>query len=114
MFTIAMKCSNCGFENPEGFAYCGKCGHKLAPPPMPDHANDQQATIQQLRQSADAALDRGDKIAALRNYSDALALLDSELMASDASLHLYYLKLRFDLLAARWPLWDSNGQRERV
>lgn len=114
MILITMKCSNCGFENPEGFAYCGKCGNRLAPPPSPMSATDQQASIQQLKQSGDAALDAGDKHGALHNYSEALALLDAELMASDASLHLYYLKLRFDLLAARVKLWDTNGQYEHI
>lgn len=25
-----MKCPTCGFENPDGFAFCGQCGHRLA------------------------------------------------------------------------------------
>jgi class 3 adenylate cyclase/predicted ATPase len=25
-----MRCSACGFANPDGFAFCGQCGHKLA------------------------------------------------------------------------------------
>ena len=24
-----MRCPACNFENPDGFAFCGKCGHKL-------------------------------------------------------------------------------------
>ena len=27
-----MKCGRCGFENPEGFAFCGKCGQPLIAP----------------------------------------------------------------------------------
>ncbi|HDQ70880.1 MAG TPA: tetratricopeptide repeat protein [Chloroflexi bacterium] len=26
-----MKCPSCGFDNPTGFAFCGKCGNPLAP-----------------------------------------------------------------------------------
>ncbi|RME42228.1 MAG: hypothetical protein D6796_14715, partial [Caldilineae bacterium] len=31
-----MKCPNCQFENPPGFAFCGKCGTPLATSPPPD------------------------------------------------------------------------------
>src|SRR5215510_10068496 len=26
-----MPCANCGFENPEGMSFCGKCGTALTP-----------------------------------------------------------------------------------
>src|SRR5271155_3279978 len=26
-----MSCSNCGFENPENFAFCGHCGSPISP-----------------------------------------------------------------------------------
>jgi class 3 adenylate cyclase/predicted ATPase len=33
--TCAMKCPNCGFESPPGFAFCGQCGTRFAPAPAP-------------------------------------------------------------------------------
>jgi class 3 adenylate cyclase/tetratricopeptide (TPR) repeat protein len=30
-----MKCTRCGFESPDGFTFCGKCGAPLAPPGCP-------------------------------------------------------------------------------
>jgi hypothetical protein len=35
---LTPRCPQCGFENPAGFAFCGKCGTSLtgqAPPPPP-------------------------------------------------------------------------------
>jgi len=31
---VAMKCPNCGAENPEGQKFCGNCGHSLEGPPQ--------------------------------------------------------------------------------
>ena len=30
-----MRCPGCGFENPDGFAFCGKCGARLTPSEFP-------------------------------------------------------------------------------
>ena len=30
-----MRCSRCGARNPEGFRFCGHCGHLLSPAPLP-------------------------------------------------------------------------------
>jgi len=35
-----MKCTNCQFENPPGFAFCGKCGTPLAASPPADTLSD--------------------------------------------------------------------------
>jgi hypothetical protein len=31
-----MQCTRCGFDNPPGFAFCGRCGAPLSAPPPPD------------------------------------------------------------------------------
>jgi hypothetical protein len=31
--TLSPRCTHCDFENPAGFAFCGKCGANLAEPP---------------------------------------------------------------------------------
>lgn len=34
-YTLMMKCPACGFENPAGFTFCGKCGTRLTLPQVP-------------------------------------------------------------------------------
>lgn len=29
---MTIRCPACRFENPDGFAFCGKCGARIAPP----------------------------------------------------------------------------------
>jgi len=30
---LAMDCLSCGFENPDGFVYCGRCGRRIGEDP---------------------------------------------------------------------------------
>lgn len=106
-----MKCPRCGFDNPDGFAFCGRCGTQLdAPPATPDR----HATVRQLKEAGDSAKRSSDLVTALDNYRQALALLDSVITASDATLQVQLLKQRFDILAERWPVWASAGQFDRI
>ena len=41
-------------------------------------------------------------------------MLDSAVLASDATLHVQFLKTRFDILAERYPLWATVGQPDRL
>jgi len=43
-----MKCPGCGFDNPDGFAFCGKCGTRLAPAEPPP-ALVSEADLSRLR-----------------------------------------------------------------
>ena len=38
---LAPRCPQCGFENPAGFAFCGKCATPLTPQPPPQVASSQ-------------------------------------------------------------------------
>lgn len=114
-----MKCTQCGFENPDGFAFCGKCGTQLtadqsiiadAPPSL----DEEQLRIEQLKQAGDAARRAADAATAIKRYSEALSLLDSTVMGADATLHLHYLRQRFELLAARVSLWNSVDQYNQI
>jgi class 3 adenylate cyclase len=43
-----MYCSNCGFNNPSGFRYCGKCGavlSEVSPGPKKEEAERRQITV---------------------------------------------------------------------
>ncbi len=109
------KCPQCGFENPDGFAFCGQCGNRLdAAPPAPSADDDREATVRQLKQAGDDAKRSADPAAALERYQQALALIDSVILASDATLHMQFLKARFDILLERYPLWASIGRPDRV
>jgi len=105
-----MKCPQCGFDNPDGFVFCGKCGARLEAPARPDR----QTTIRQLKEAGDNAKHNADLVTALDRYDEALARLDSIISASDATLQVQLLKQRFDLLAERWPLWGEAGRPDRV
>ena len=105
-------CPKCGFESPDGFAYCGRCGTRLAAAAPAEGERD--ATIQQLKEAGDAAKRSADPAAALEHYQKALTLLDSAILASDATLHVQLLKTRFDILAERVPLWAASGRPDRV
>ncbi|HEY4691136.1 MAG TPA: zinc-ribbon domain-containing protein [Anaerolineae bacterium] len=111
---MSMKCPNCGFDNPDGFSFCGRCGTRLdAAPPAPA-LTGREATINQLKDEGDAAKRQSDFAAALERYQQALALLDSVILASDATLHVQLIKSRFDILAERYPLWESAGRPDRI
>ncbi len=111
---MAVKCSQCGFENPDGFSFCGRCGTRLDADGAVPSIDEQQATIQQFKEAGDAAKRDAETAVALERYQQALALLDSAIMASNATLHVQLVKQRFDILAERYPLWPSAGQPERV
>jgi tetratricopeptide (TPR) repeat protein len=108
------SCPHCGFENPDGFAFCGRCGTRLETAPPAPTGDERQATIQQLREAGDAAKRSADVASALERYQQALTLLDSVVMASDATLHVQLIKQRFDILAERYPLWPVTGRPDRV
>ena len=108
-----MKCPQCGFENPDGFSFCGRCGTRLEATSAHSPA-DRQATIRQLKEAGDKARQGANPVAALEHYQQALALLDSVISASDATLQVELLKQRFDLLAERCSLWVSLGQLDRI
>jgi class 3 adenylate cyclase len=46
-----MRCPSCGFENPPGFAFCGKCGAGLADPTLAAHPSSLTGTTQRLQTS---------------------------------------------------------------
>jgi tetratricopeptide (TPR) repeat protein len=108
-----MKCPNCGFENPDDFAFCGKCGTKLEAASEPRSA-DRQTTVRQLKEAGDHARHSADWGVALERYQQALTMLDSVITVSDTTLQAQLLKQRFDILAERWPLWERAGQSERI
>jgi tetratricopeptide (TPR) repeat protein len=108
------QCPNCGFENPDGFGFCGKCGTRLdAPPPAPI-GDERDEAMRRLKAEGDAAKQRADPSTALDRYQQALALLDSTALSADATLHVQFLKARFDILAERHTLWIAAGHPERV
>jgi tetratricopeptide (TPR) repeat protein len=108
-----MKCPHCGFENPDGFAFCGRCGTALAPAPAAQ-PEDRSATLRQLKEAGDAAKRDGNAAAAIEHYQQALALLDSVITSADVTLQVQLLKQRFDVLYERCSLWASLGQPERI
>ncbi|HLF28332.1 MAG TPA: tetratricopeptide repeat protein [Anaerolineae bacterium] len=109
-----MPCSSCGFENPDGFAFCGRCGARLPAAPVTPAAEEREATVRQLKEAGDAAKRSAAPATAIERYQQALALLDSVVLAADATLHVQLLKTRFDILAERYGLWASIGQPDRV
>lgn len=112
---MLVKCPNCHFENPEGFAFCGRCGTRLAAAdPSVSAFEQREATVKELKEAGDAAKRAADVPAALERYQRALSLLDSATIGSDATLHVQLLKQRFDILAERYALWPANGQPDRV
>jgi serine/threonine protein kinase/tetratricopeptide (TPR) repeat protein len=52
-----MNCQKCGFTNPPGLLYCGKCGTRLAPP------SDFAASSTKTLERAQASLSRGHLLA---------------------------------------------------
>jgi len=111
---MPITCPQCSFENPDGFAFCGRCGTRLdAPAPTPA-ADERETTIRRMKEAGDEAKRSADPAAALERYQQALALIDSAVMSSDATLHMQFLKARFDILRERYPLWASVGRSDRV
>lgn len=112
---MPVTCANCGFENPDGFSFCGRCGTRLdGEPPRPAGGDERAETVRQLKSQGDAARQNADAATALERYQQALALLDSVILASDATLQVQHLKARFDILAERYPLWAVIGRPDRV
>jgi hypothetical protein len=46
--TLSPRCPHCDFENPPGFAFCGKCGASLADPAPVAHSPSLTGTIPRL------------------------------------------------------------------
>ncbi len=111
---MSTQCPQCGFGNPDGFAFCGKCGTRLEVAATAPGGDDRQTTVLRLKDEGGSAKRSGDPATALERYQQALALLDSAILASDATLHVQYLKTRFDILAERLPLWAATGRPDRV
>lgn len=111
---MPIQCTHCGFENPAGFAFCGRCGARLSAPPPGLPLDARQAQIQQLKEAADAAQRDSNPALAVEKYQQALSLLDSSAMSADATLHVQFVKQRYDILAERVPLWATVGQADRV
>ena len=111
---MPIKCHQCGFENPDGFAFCGRCGTRLDAILAAPSIDERQATVKQLKEAGDAAKRSAETRIALEHYQQALALLDSAIMTSDATLHVQLIKQRFDILAERYPLWPSAGWPNRI
>ena len=109
-----MTCHQFGFENPDGFAFCGRCGARLDAAPAAPSIDERLATIQQLKEAGDTARRGGETAVALERYQQALALLDSAIMASSAAHHMQLVKQRFDILAERHSLWPSTDHPDRV
>jgi len=111
---MSVKCLACGLESPEGFSFCGHCGARLSITLAAPLADDREAAIRRVREAGDQARRSADAVAALDRYQEALALLDSAALASDATLHVQFLKARFDVLAERYTLWTAIGQPDRI
>jgi len=111
---MAVKCLACGRESPDGFSFCGHCGARLGVAPSAPRPDAREAALRQMMDAGDRARRSADVAAALDHYQEALALLDSAALASDATLHVQFLKARFDVLAERHMLWAAAGQPDRV
>ena len=111
---MPVKCLECGFESPEGFSFCGHCGARLSTPPAVPDDDDREAAIRRIKEAGDQAKRSDKAAAALERYQEALALLDSAVLASDATLHVQFLNARFDILAERYPLWTAIGQPDQA
>ncbi|MGH2592008.1 MAG: DUF7577 domain-containing protein, partial [Anaerolineae bacterium] len=68
---MPVTCPRCGFENPDGFAFCGRCGARLDAAPTLPSVDDRQATVNQLKQAGDAAKRGADPATALERYQQA-------------------------------------------
>jgi class 3 adenylate cyclase/tetratricopeptide (TPR) repeat protein len=70
-----MKCTDCGFDNPDGFAFCGKCGTRLAPG-GPSQALVNDADLAQLRRYFSSSQLDALPPAPLWRESDVVSTLD--------------------------------------
>jgi class 3 adenylate cyclase/tetratricopeptide (TPR) repeat protein len=53
---LSLRCLHCDFENPPGFAFCGKCGASLAEPAPAAHSPSPTGTTPRLQTSTPAHL----------------------------------------------------------
>src|SRR5262245_32793700 len=53
---LSPRCPHCDFENPPGFAFCGKCGASLAEPASPAHSPAPTGAMPRLQASTPAHL----------------------------------------------------------